>query len=85
LMGEGSSIVIICSTSSVNPGPGMSVYVAIKAALRALVRSWILDMKGVELCQWRRALRRRRGLPGLNGQKWPIRPTLIFHGTPTMR
>ena len=46
LMGEGSSIVIIRSTSSINPGPGMSIYGATKAALRAMVRSWILDIKG---------------------------------------
>lgn len=46
LMGEGGSIVIIGSTASMNPGPGLSVYGATKAALRALVRSWILDIKG---------------------------------------
>lgn len=46
LMAKGSSIVIIGSTASINPGPGLSVYGATKAALRALVRSWILDIKG---------------------------------------
>ncbi|MBA1275718.1 SDR family NAD(P)-dependent oxidoreductase [Stutzerimonas azotifigens] len=46
LMGEGSSVVVIGSTASINPGPGLSVYGATKAALRSLVRSWILDIKG---------------------------------------
>lgn len=46
LMGKGSSVVVIGSTASINPGPGLSVYGATKAALRSLVRSWILDIKG---------------------------------------
>jgi NAD(P)-dependent dehydrogenase (short-subunit alcohol dehydrogenase family) len=46
LMGKGSSVVIIGSTASMNPGPGLSVYGATKAAIRAMVRSWILDIKG---------------------------------------
>ncbi len=46
LMPQGASIVIIGSTASMNPGPGLSVYGATKAALRAMVRSWILDIKG---------------------------------------
>lgn len=46
LMGRGSSIVIIGSTASINPGPGLSVYGATKAAIRAMVRSWVLDIKG---------------------------------------
>ncbi|WP_339487170.1 SDR family NAD(P)-dependent oxidoreductase [Pseudomonas sp. EL_65y_Pfl2_R95] len=46
LMGKGGSVVIIGSTASFNPGAGLGVYGATKAALRALVRSWILDIKG---------------------------------------
>jgi NAD(P)-dependent dehydrogenase (short-subunit alcohol dehydrogenase family) len=46
LMGKRSSIVILGSTASINPGPGLGAYGATKAALRALVRSWILDIKG---------------------------------------
>jgi len=46
LMKAGSSIVITGSTASINPGEGMSIYGGTKAALRAMVRSWILDIKG---------------------------------------
>jgi len=46
LMKPGSSIVITGSTASINPGEGMSIYGGTKAALRAMVRSWILDIKG---------------------------------------
>lgn len=46
LMKAGSSVVITGSTASINPGAGMSVYGATKAALRAMVRSWIVDIKG---------------------------------------
>ncbi|WP_417781714.1 SDR family oxidoreductase [Stutzerimonas xanthomarina] len=45
-MGEGSSVVIIGSTASINPGPSLSVYGTTKAAVREMVRSWILDVKG---------------------------------------
>lgn len=46
LLGAGSSVVIIGSSASVDPGPGMSVYGATKAALRALLRGWLQDTRG---------------------------------------
>ena len=46
LLGAGSSVVIIGSTASIDPGPGLSVYGGVKAALRNMVRSWIQDIKG---------------------------------------
>lgn len=46
LMTSGGSIVIVGSTSSINPAPGLSVYGASKAAVRTLVRAWIQDIKG---------------------------------------
>jgi NAD(P)-dependent dehydrogenase (short-subunit alcohol dehydrogenase family) len=46
LMGDGGAIVAIGSTASVRPEPGMSVYGGTKAALRAMVRGWVLDIKG---------------------------------------
>lgn len=46
LMKPGASIVIVGSTSSIDPGPTMSIYGATKAAVRNLVRSWVSDLKG---------------------------------------
>lgn len=46
LLGPGSSIVVVGSTSSIDPGPSMSIYGATKAAVRNLVRSWVSDLKG---------------------------------------
>lgn len=46
LMREGGAIVILGSTSSIQPGPGLSVYGGTKAALRAMVRGWVMDIKG---------------------------------------
>lgn len=46
LMKPGSSIVVVGSTASIDPGPNMSVYGATKAAVRNLVRSWVSDLKG---------------------------------------
>lgn len=46
LLGSGSSVVIVGSTSSVDPGPTMSIYGATKAAVRNMVRSWISELRG---------------------------------------
>jgi NAD(P)-dependent dehydrogenase (short-subunit alcohol dehydrogenase family) len=46
LMGAGGAIVIIGSTASIQPGPGLSIYGGTKGALRAMVRGWVLDIKG---------------------------------------
>ncbi|MCQ8239886.1 SDR family NAD(P)-dependent oxidoreductase [Rhizosaccharibacter radicis] len=46
LMGEGGAIVIVGSTASIQPGPGLSIYGGTKGALRAMVRGWVLDIKG---------------------------------------
>lgn len=46
LMKPGSSIVVVGSTASIDPGPNMSIYGATKAAVRNLVRSWLSDLKG---------------------------------------
>lgn len=46
LMQSGGSIIITGSTSSEVGNENFSVYGATKAALRNLVRSWILDLKG---------------------------------------
>jgi NAD(P)-dependent dehydrogenase (short-subunit alcohol dehydrogenase family) len=46
LLEKGGTVVIIGSTASEFPPPGMSIYGASKAAVRNLVRSWIYDIKG---------------------------------------
>jgi NAD(P)-dependent dehydrogenase (short-subunit alcohol dehydrogenase family) len=46
LLPRGGTIVIIGSTASVSPPPGMSLYGGAKAAVRCMVRSWIQDIKG---------------------------------------
>ncbi|WP_426612802.1 SDR family oxidoreductase [Bradyrhizobium sp. McL0616] len=45
LMPDGSSIVLNASIAGVKGLPAFSVYAASKAALRALARSWIVDLK----------------------------------------
>ena len=46
LMGEGGSIILTGSTTSVLGTPAFSMYSATKAAVRNLARSWTLDLKG---------------------------------------
>ncbi|MFH8136405.1 SDR family NAD(P)-dependent oxidoreductase [Pantoea osteomyelitidis] len=46
LLGKGSSVIIIGSTASVDPGPNMSIYGATKAAVRNMVRSWVTELHG---------------------------------------
>jgi len=46
LMQSGASIIVTASTSSLKALEAFSVYGATKAALRNLVRHWILDLKG---------------------------------------
>ncbi len=46
LMPSGSSVVLIGSTASISPPPGMSVYGGAKAGVRSMVRAWIQDIKG---------------------------------------
>ncbi|CAB3872430.1 SDR family NAD(P)-dependent oxidoreductase [Achromobacter sp. CF-sbj1-Ac2-l] len=46
LLVPGSSVVIIGSTASIDPGPTMSIYGGTKAAVRNMVRSWVAELKG---------------------------------------
>jgi len=46
LLGEGSSIILTGSTTSIAPAPAFSVYGASKAAVRSFARTWVLDLKG---------------------------------------
>ncbi|GLK80069.1 SDR family NAD(P)-dependent oxidoreductase [Methylopila turkensis] len=46
LMGQGGSIIVTGSTTSIMGTEAFSVYSGTKAAIRNFVRSWILDLKG---------------------------------------
>lgn len=45
-MTDGGTVVIVSSTASVKAGEGMSLYGGAKAALRSMVRSWTLELRG---------------------------------------
>ena len=72
LMPSGGSIILIGSTASVAPPPGMSIYGAIKAGFRGMVRALIQDLKGTGvriniLSPGRSTLRR-------SAERWARRP-----------
>ena len=46
LLADGASVILTGSTAASVGNPAFSVYAASKAALRALARNWILDLKG---------------------------------------
>lgn len=46
LMRDGGTVVIIGSTASIQPPKAMSLYGGAKAAVRAMVRTWIQDLSG---------------------------------------
>ena len=46
LMGEGGTVILNASTTSIKGTPAFSIYSATKAAVRNLARSWALDLKG---------------------------------------
>jgi len=45
LLAKGASVILTGSTAGVSGTPAFSVYSASKAAIRALVRTWVLDVK----------------------------------------
>lgn len=49
LLRKGASIILIGSTTSAMGTPAFSIYSAMKAAVRNLVRSWVLDLKGRDI------------------------------------
>jgi NAD(P)-dependent dehydrogenase (short-subunit alcohol dehydrogenase family) len=78
LMSSGGSIILIGSTASVAPPPGMSIYGAIKAGFHGMVRALIQDLKGtgirvnilspgaVDTPSLRRALGKATGAEGVD-------------------
>ncbi len=45
LLGAGASVILAGSTAGIQGTPNFSLYSASKAAVRALARSWVLDLK----------------------------------------
>ncbi len=47
LLGDGASIIVTASISGIKGQAGLGIYSATKAAIRNLVRTWVLDLKGL--------------------------------------
>ncbi|CDG83924.1 SDR family oxidoreductase [Janthinobacterium agaricidamnosum] len=46
LLAQGASVIVTSSISGIKGQGGLGVYSATKAAIRSLVRSWVLDLQG---------------------------------------
>ena len=84
LLRRGGSIILIGSATSVQGVPGLSVYAAAKAAVRALARSWVLELKdrGVRVNVLSPGPTRTPGLLGLATADHL--PALLDHMTSTI-
>jgi NAD(P)-dependent dehydrogenase (short-subunit alcohol dehydrogenase family) len=49
LLGDGASIILNASTTSIKGTPGLSIYSSSKAAVRNLARSWIVELTGRDI------------------------------------
>ncbi|MGC1302680.1 MAG: SDR family oxidoreductase [Caulobacteraceae bacterium] len=46
LLSQGASVIVMSSISGIKGQAGLGIYSATKAAIRSLVRTWVLDLKG---------------------------------------
>lgn len=70
LLGKGASVIVATSISGVKGTAGLGIYSATKAALRNLVRTWVLELKerGIRVNAISPGNTETRGLEGLAGQ-----------------
>ncbi|TPG52625.1 SDR family NAD(P)-dependent oxidoreductase [Sphingomonas glacialis] len=81
LMGRGGSIILTGSTAASRGTPAFSIYSASKAAVRALVRSWALDLKdtGIRVNVLSPGPVRTPGLVGLVGDDASAQQGFLDH------